>query len=264
MQPDSGFPSPYARGAPSVQQTLDLFQGKWASAFPDALGVSAGQARLFEDPRIEWALAKMTDFGIDPKRSSFLELGPLEGAHTYMLSRLGVPCVTAVEAHPEAYLKCLVTKELLGVERVNFLFGDAVEFLRNGENIYDVGFVCGFLYHMKNPIELLELVARRCRSIFLWTVHWDAAFSRLNPGTKAGSDEAEVLSYKTHQYHLHKHYYGEVAQYSNFWGGPAPYSMWMEKDELLSALSDFGFTRQSFETEINPNGAALKLFAVKD
>ncbi len=36
---------------------------------------------------------------------NILELGPLEGAHTYQLR------ILAIEANAEAFLKCLVVKE---------------------------------------------------------------------------------------------------------------------------------------------------------
>ena len=43
-----------------------------------------------------------------------LELGPLEGAHTYQLHQRGANIV-AVEASKQAYLKCLITKEIVGL-----------------------------------------------------------------------------------------------------------------------------------------------------
>jgi hypothetical protein len=37
----------------------------------------------------------------------------------------------------------------------------------------------------------------------------------------------------------------------------------MEKDEILGALSHFGFSRQIVELESNPNGSALRLAATR-
>ena len=48
-----------------------------------------------------------------------LELGPLEAGHTYALAQLGAN-ITAVEANAEAYLKCLLVKELLGIDKAKF------------------------------------------------------------------------------------------------------------------------------------------------
>ena len=58
-----------------------------------------------------------------------LELGPLEGAHTYQLEKLGAAEIVAIEANKEAFLKCLIIKELAQLERARFLLGDFVTYL---------------------------------------------------------------------------------------------------------------------------------------
>jgi Protein of unknown function (DUF1698) len=258
------MPSPYATKPPSAQQTLDLFRGKWASRMPAALGpCDAGQAILFEDPRVDWAVDTLAKLGTDIAKSAVLELGPLEGGHTYGLIRRGAASVTAVEAHPEAYLKCLVLKELLGMERVNFLYGDAVSFLQSIGHTYNVGFASGFLYHMANPVGFLELLCRRTEAVFLWTVYWDPAFSREHPDRPAGTSGVEKSSHAGYPHTLHRHDYGEDLNFGKFWGGPEAHSNWMEKDEILGALAHFGFTRQIVELESNPNGCALRLVAAR-
>ncbi|PTY05602.1 class I SAM-dependent methyltransferase [Opitutaceae bacterium EW11] len=256
--------SPYARKAPSVQQTLDLFKGKWASAMPPALGpCEAGSARLFEDPRVPWAIEKLAELGATVAGSTVLELGPLEGAHTHAISQAGAAAVTAVEAHPEAYLKCLVAKELIGMQRVNFLFGDAVEFMRTIGHTYDVGFACGFLYHMTNPVEVLELLCKRTHAIFLWTVYWDDEFNRAHPENSGGAGPVHATIHQGFQHRLHRHDYGENIAYGKFWGGKASHAFWMEKDEILGALRHFGFSRQIVVQEENPNGSALRMVAAR-
>lgn len=256
--------SPYATRAPSVQQTLDLFRDKWASRMPASLpGAEAGEAALFDDPRLDWAVKQLSGIGFQVENSTVLELGPLEGGHTCGLARAGARSVTAVEAHSEAFLKCLVLKEILGMERVNFLYGDAVEFLRSIGHAYDIGFACGFLYHMENPVEVLELLCRRTRSLFLWTVYWDEAFSLRNPGRPAGTAGSRETTHAGFRHTLHRHDYGDGIDYGRFWGGPKPFSSWMEKDQILGALSHFGFSRQFVELESNPNGSALRLVATR-
>jgi len=256
--------SPYATQAPSVQQTLDLFRGKWASSMPKAIpGARAGTTGLFEDARVDWAARNLSALGFEMPQSAVLEVGPLEGGHTYCLSRVGARHVTAVEAHPEAFMKCLVMKEVLGIERVNFLYGDAVAYLRSVETLHDIGFASGFLYHMANPVEFLELLCSRTRAVYLWTVYWDAEFSRRNPGILAGTAGVAKGAHAGFQHTLHLHDYGSGFNYGTFWGGPDSYSNWMEKDEILGALSHFGFSRQIVELESNPNGSAMQLVATR-
>ncbi|HEY5078770.1 MAG TPA: hypothetical protein VII43_02940, partial [Opitutaceae bacterium] len=146
---------------------------------------------------------------------------------------------------------------------VNFLYGDAVAFLRSIGHTYDIGFASGFLYHMANPVEFLELLCRRTRVLFLWTVYWDEDFSRKNPGQLAGSGGARAATHSGFAHTLHRHDYGGGLDYGKFWGGPEAYSSWMEKDQILGALAHFGFTRQIVELEANPNGSALKLVAAR-
>jgi hypothetical protein len=257
--------SPYARESPSPQQKLDVFAGKWASRFPGEFAeLNAGATTLFEDPRINWAKEKFAELGVSIKGSSVLELGPLEGGHTYMLSKHGAASVTAVEAHSEAYLRCLVAKELLGMERVNFLLGDAVAFLRQIGHSYDIGIAAGFLYHMSDPVGLIELLCRHTRAVYLWTVYWDSDFSKKNPGAHAGSGPVSKHSYKGFDYTLHKHPYGDGFDYGKFWGGPADHSNWMEKEDIERAFSKFGFGRQICKVEDNPHGAALNMVAIAD
>lgn len=68
---------------------------------------------------------------------TILELGPLEGAHTYQLARLGAKHILAIEANSEAYLKCLVVKEILQIPRCRFLLGDCLIFLQAHHDPFD-------------------------------------------------------------------------------------------------------------------------------
>src|SRR5690349_6333313 len=108
----------YIRTAPSAQNAVDIFRGEWSSQLPATLQgeAKAGDTPLFEDDRIKWAIEQ---FG-GATNFTALELGPLEGGHSYMLERQGATSVLAIEANVRAYLKCLITKELLGLKKVTF------------------------------------------------------------------------------------------------------------------------------------------------
>lgn len=97
----------YEFSAPSYQNAIDLLPG-WNHAFPAEMKLNAGPGFMYEDPRIYWAAEQAG--GLEGKR--VLELGPLEGSHTYMLERLGARRIDAVEANKSAYLRCLVAKEI--------------------------------------------------------------------------------------------------------------------------------------------------------
>src|SRR5579864_2505070 len=96
----------YVSHAPTPQATIDIIDG-WVSVLPTELGVNtAGYANLFDDVRATWAIDRLG--GV--RDASVLELGPLEGGHTYMLDRAGAKSVVAIEGNKRSYLKCLITK----------------------------------------------------------------------------------------------------------------------------------------------------------
>jgi hypothetical protein len=129
----------YITTFPSEQHALDIFKGEWASKLPLPFKqLIAGEAELFEDGRITWLGERL----VDVEQMHVLECGPLEGAHTYMLEQLGVASIVSIEASTRAFLRCLVVKELVGLERSRFLLGDFISYLRSGER-YDLVVACG-------------------------------------------------------------------------------------------------------------------------
>jgi hypothetical protein len=139
-----GILDSYFKSAPGPQNALDIFRGEWSSALPPPLSdLQAGGVGLFDDDRIKWFLKEIG--GVAGK--AVLELGPLEGGHTYMLEKAGAAQVTALEANSRAFLRCLVVKELLGLPRSRFLCGDFMEYLRQAGPRFDVCLAAG------NPVE---------------------------------------------------------------------------------------------------------------
>jgi hypothetical protein len=251
---------------PSDQNALDLFAGEWSSQPPAARSeLKAGNTPLFDDPRMAWAHHQFIAMGLEGGFAGrdVLELGPLEGGHTYLIDRYEARSVTAVEANARAYLKCLVAKELFGMPRARFLLGDCLEFLRQTDRHFGAGVACGILYHLTNPVELLELLARRCDALFLWTVFYDPEFIAKNPVPGAKFSEALQMEHAGFKHTVHRFNYGPSLDWKGFCGGGDVYSYWMEKNEILAALRQFGF--RDFRTEEHPNihGSALMVAARK-
>ncbi len=252
--------------APSDQHAFDLFAGEWSSQPPASRpDLKAGVTPLFDDPRIAWANDRFREMGLEGGFAGrdVLELGPLEGGHTYLIDRLGATTVTAIEANPRAYLKCLVAKETLGMPHAKFLFGDALLHLRESERRYDIGVACGILYHLTNPVELLELLAQRCDALFLWTVFYDPEFVAANPVPGAKFSEALAMEHAGYPHTLHRFNYGPSLDWKGFCGGGDVFSYWMEKAEIIGALERFGFRHIRSEQQPNVHGSALMLAARK-
>lgn len=252
--------------APSDQNALDLFTGEWSSQPPASRPeLKAGATPLFDDPRITWANDRFREMGLangfaDKK---VLELGPLEGGHTYLLDKLGAASITSVEANARAYLKCLIAKETFGMPHAQFRLGDCLAYLAQTEEHFDFGIACGILYHMTNPVELLERLARRCDALFLWTVYYDPEFVAKNPVPGAKFSEALQMEHAGFKHTVHRFNYGQSLDWKGFCGGGEIYSYWMEKAEILAVLERFGFV--DFRTEQHPNvhGSALMVAARK-
>ena len=245
-------PRRFVTTAPSAQTAVDAF-GKWASRLP--LEVEAGEADTFRDPRVEWGIKELG--GVEGKR--VLELGPLEGGHSYTLQQHGAS-VVAVEANRDSYLKCLVVKELLGLDRCHFLCGNVVEYLRETEERFDMILAAGILYHMTDPVELLSLITRRTERLYLWTHYYSGNNGRMSRGLSDTPTEYEQAGYR---HVLHRNRYGITTRLRGFWGGIEPYSNWMTRDGLLGALKHLGWTVRVGSDEQTPSGAAIALVAMR-
>lgn len=242
MSSDATILDAYIAAAPSAQTAVDVFAGEWASAFPAPLGdVRAGSIPLFEDGRISWAVEQLG--GVAGAR--VLELGPLEGGHTYMLDRAGAAEVVAVEANTRAFLKCLIAKELLGMPAARFRCGDLIaylqEHLRAGAPRFDVCVASGVLYHMTDPMLMLDLVTAACDRLFLWTMYYDEERTRSDPALAAKFSAAEPAEYAGLRYDRFRYEYREALQFKGFCGGSAAGSVWLSQADIRAALDHFGF-----------------------
>lgn len=258
----SDYPS-FFGVAPSLQNALDLFKGEWSTRLPDQTGLvaSTGPVRACEDYRINWFEKQVGGFA--GKR--VLELGPLEAGHTYMLELAGAAGITSIEANPRAYLKCLVMKEVFALQRVKFLLGDFLPYLRTTTDRFDLGIASGVLYHLLNPVELLQLLAPRCDSLFLWTHCYDATYMAGHPDVGRYFDpEPQTSSVGGFTHHLYRKRYGEALQWKGFCGGGAIDSCWLTQSDILGALQHLGYrVINLLEETKNPNGPSLLVAATR-
>jgi hypothetical protein len=252
----------YVELLPANQNALDIFKGEWSSQLPGIWKeLNAGTIPLFEDPRILWAADQFGGF----KDQRVLELGPLEAGHSYMLETLGADTVLAVEASKRAYLKCLIIKEILNLRRCRFVLGDCVAFLREDQAAFDVCLASGVLYHMRDPSELIYLISKASKKIFLWTHFYDEQVigSKPNLARKfAGSIRSRHQGF---DHVLHKYIYGDGRNWAGFCGGINPYSHWMSRQDILACLRFFGFEdlRIAFDEPDHPNGPSFCVAALR-
>ncbi len=249
------FPNHF-REAPSPQHAFDLFKGEWFTRLPDACGwvASTGPARHCEDYRVHWAQEQLGSFA----GQRILELGPMEGGHAYMLEQMGAAEVIAIEANARAFLKCLVLKEAFGLTKVRFQLGDFLPYLRTTSDHYSVGFACGVLYHLPDPVELIALLALRCQSVFIWTHYYDPAFYAAHPDAAAYFQAPAPAVTAGFAHSRYRKSYGIANQQPGFCGGDRDAS-WLTQADILGAFRHFGFRTVSVVEEKNPNGSAMLL-----
>lgn len=250
----------YVEGSPSAQNALDVFRGEWVSRLPGELGgLRAGELALFEDDRIDWLLEEIG--GVAGKR--VLELGPLEGGHTYMLDRAGASRVVAIEANTHAFLKCLVVKELVGLPHSVFLCGDLVEYLRSATERFDVCVASGVLYHMRDPLELLSLLGGVADTLFLWTHYYDQSVVDASAALGAKFTARTTRQDGNVPVTLHRYEYGSVRGSEAFCGGSAEFSYWLERETILRTLERLGLgkLRIGFDAPDHPNGPSFAIVA---
>lgn len=252
----------YSDRAPDHQNAVDLFAGTWSSSLPNF--ANSGGTELFQDARITWLLQVLGEIS----GWNVLELGPLEGGHTFMLEAAGAH-VTAIEANHEAFLRCLVTKNLYAM-RSEFVLGD---FMKSFGKVHkaDLVVASGVLYHMTDPVDLIRKISAVSAKLFLWTHVFDPDLSAWNPllvnkvGTKWLPKEMKTDNSTQVNVRLIPQLYADALGWGGFCGGPDTYANWVYRDDLFAVLRQFGYKdiEVAFDHPNHPNGPALALMARK-
>lgn len=249
----------YAVGMPNAQNAVDALPG-WNHALPDHVGAIAGSGAFYNDPRILWALEQ---FGsIDGRK--ILELGPLEASHTYILERAAPALIHAIEANKLSFLRCLVVKEILELKRAKFFLGDFIEWLQHPPVRYDLIVASGVLYHMEDPVRLLELLAANCDAFYLWT-HYasDEAMPPRDPRRSAFLGSVETRECHGIKVRFYKRSYHGAWRSKAFCGGMHDLHRWVEKNDILAIVEALGFAdiRVAHDEPCHPNGPSFSVFA---
>jgi hypothetical protein len=109
-------------------------------------------------------------FRFAPNPATILELGSLEGAHSFILAEhAGVKQVVALEGREANLRKSRFVQELLQIRNVKFAQANLEHAdLREFGNV-DAVFCCGLLYHLPEPWKLIEQLATIAPVLFIWT-----------------------------------------------------------------------------------------------
>ena len=164
-------------------------------------------------------------FGFAPRIGTILELGSLEGAHSFILAEHpGVERVLAVEGRDSNLRKARFVQDLLQIRTVEFVQANLEHADLAGFGKFDAVFCCGLLYHLPEPWKLLEQLSAIAPALFIWT-HYAAEAE--------AQDIGNGLRGKIH------HEGGDDEPLS----GMSPTATWLTLDCLLSVLRASGYAK---------------------
>lgn len=184
-----------------------------------------------------------------------------------MLDRMGAGRVVAIEANIRAYLKCLVSKELLEIASARFLCGDAIRYLEgelaHGRPKFDLCLASGVLYHLINPVAALDLMMRSSDRLLLWTMYYDEDVIQSRADLAVKFPESTPMEYAGYRHTLYRQEYQQALDFKGFCGGSAATSAWMTRADILGAIEYFGFevVDVGFDHKDHPHGPAVCIAA---
>jgi Methyltransferase domain len=142
--------------------------GPWVTRFRIGDRDYGGDAELVDDGRIAQFLDAF------PGCRTVLELGSLEGGHSFSLARQA-GMVTAIEGREANLRKARLVQRLLGVQNVVFRQADLDGPSLEVAGPFDALFCVGLLYHLQRPWALLDRFPAWSDRVFLQTHFADAA-----------------------------------------------------------------------------------------
>ena len=197
--------------------------------------------KLYEDHRILFFEKHISGFS----GKNILELVPLEASHTYMMSVRGASDMLAIEANRNSYLKCLIVKELLSIN-ARFILGDFCLLLRDNPPYVDAITASGVLYHMIDPLGLIEGMAKASDTICIWTHYFDYGIIRSRPElSKKFAQKTLKVDFYGHKSTMCEQSYLELVEWSGFCGGAESKSYWLTGAGSSQPSAPWGMTSSS-------------------
>lgn len=202
------------------------------------------EPQLIPDPRIQ-VLNEL----IPLERRSVLEIGCFEGVHTIALMQFAKD-VHAIDSRIENVVKTLVRTNLFGAKPTVSLcdIEDADQFGRLP--VVDVLHHVGVLYHLKNPVSHLKMLAGKVVDGILLDTHY------ATPAMASSSYKAEGRSFACYEY-------AEGGRDEVF-SGMYDHAKWLLLDDIKALLMEAGFTDiRVAADEQQRNGPRVTLYAAK-
>jgi 2-polyprenyl-3-methyl-5-hydroxy-6-metoxy-1,4-benzoquinol methylase len=249
----------YNTKLPTVQAAADILS-PWHSKLPDTPTgetLDIGSIGLFRDDRVGFLLGRVNIRG-----KHVLELGPLEGGHSYMLSKAGAT-VTGIEGSPLGYLKNLLIKDVYELNGYKPTFGNfvaALEVAAANHAHFDAVLAVGVLYHMTEPMKLLHLISQVTDVILIWTHFYNANRAKIDPGRSFDPNPAMVVE---GGFPHTPHCFQYVTRKKDFIGGQEGGACLLDRTDLMGALKTWGYQIDVYQETVDthPGGPEITFLA---
>jgi SAM-dependent methyltransferase len=216
-------------------------RGPWVTKFVIDGVEYGGGFNAMQDTRLEQF------FGAFPDAAEIMELGSLEGGHTFGLARRpSVRRVLGIEGRQESVDKAEFVRQALGVTNAEFVTANLEETDLATFGRFDAVFCSGLLYHLPRPWELIEQISRVSPNLFVWT-HYVA------------DDEADTEVHGLRGWYYKEHGLADPLS------GMSPDSFWPTLGGLQDMLKEYGYgTIHLIEDDPDhPQGPAITLAAAQ-
>jgi SAM-dependent methyltransferase len=222
-----------------IEQKFDKLK-PWITQFTINGRKYGGNVSFDEDIRIRLF------FECFPDMHSILELGSLEGGHTFQLGKNPEITVLGIEGREYNITKANFIKELLNIPNVSFVCADLESSHLSDFGKYDAVFCSGLLYHLPRPWDIIQEISKVTSKVFLWT-HYAS-------DTKA---EETINGYRGFWY--------EEFGFNDPLSGLSKKSYWVTKFSLFDMLKKSGFSNVKVfaDDQNHPHGPAITLGAWK-
>ena len=126
-------------------------------------------------------------FRFAPNAANILELGALEGGHTFILAkRPGIKRILALEGRETNLRKARFLQELLRVKNAEFVKTNLEEGDLAALGKFDAVFCSGLLYHLPEPWKLIEKLPAIAPKLFIWTHYVTESEAQILPDGRRG------------------------------------------------------------------------------
>jgi hypothetical protein len=214
-----------------------LARRPWISRFTIAGRDYGGRYDVTHDPRLGHF------FRCFPGARRVLELGSLEGAHTFALAAR-VAEVHGIEGRAANLRKARFVQRRLGCRNVTFHQADLEAFDPAALGRFDAVFCSGLLYHLPRPWELLARLRGAADGLLLAT-HYA-------PADKADEERNGYAGTRYHEFGLKEPL-----------SGLSPESFWPTLDALARMVRDAGYSAVEVcdDDRAHPHGPLVTLAA---